>query len=44
MVIGGSWNSKEEKIINIHGFDHESTPVQIAIKSIQEVKAKSFSL
>jgi hypothetical protein len=41
VVIGGSWNSNEEEIVTIHGFNPESTPVQIAIKSIQEVKAKS---
>jgi hypothetical protein len=43
-VIGGSWNSNEEKIAAIHGFDKGSIPVQLAIKSIHDVKAKSFSL
>lgn len=43
-ILGGSWQAKDEKLVAILGFDADASPVLISLKSVKEVKGKTFSL
>jgi hypothetical protein len=42
-IIGGSWENPKKLLASIHGFDNSTRPIQIVLKSIEVVKAKTPS-
>jgi len=42
-VLRGSWTNPTKKLIAVLGFDEDAKPVQIAHKSVKNIKERSFS-
>jgi len=42
-ILGGSWSSPSKQLVSVLGIDNAAKPIQIVIKSVKDVKQKSFS-